>query len=362
MIRCVTLSGYISRLFLSPCRSVLACTLMLCVLLFSGCTRPAAAGAQGQGSRPKRITIGFSLDSLVVERWIRDRDVFVSTANALGADVIFQNAANSETEQLAQVRYLIDKGVDVLVIIPKNADSFTEVIQRARSRGVKVISYDRLIRNAGVDLYITVDSVAVGRLMAEEIVQKVPSGNYVFINGPLEDHNVTLVKEGQRSVFSGYPGIFSILDYYAENWSYDRAYEQVTRLLDRGIRIDAIVCGNDGLAGGAIRALAERRLAGKVPVVGQDADIMACQYIVEGSQLATVYKPITALARQAAVFAVALAQGREIAGTSRIHDGRIEVPVYWMEPQAVNRANIDSVVIASGFHTAEEVYRLLPGR
>jgi len=349
---------------MTPCKNffVFLCAGVLVFALISGCNRTAPAVSQEQSAQQKRITIGFSLDSLVVERWIRDRDVFVSTANSLGADVIFQNAANSETVQLTQVRYLIDRGVDVLVIIPKNADSFTDVIQRASSRGVKVISYDRLIRNAGVDLYITVDSVAVGRLMAEQIVQKVPSGNYVFIHGPLEDHNVTLMKAGQRSVFGNYPGIFSILNYYAENWSYDRAYEQVTRLLDRGIRIDAIVCGNDGLAGGAIRALAVRRLAGKIPVVGQDADIMACQYIVEGSQLATVFKPITALARQAAVFAVALAQGREIEGTERIYDGRVEVPVYWLEPQAVNRANIDSVIIASGFHTKEEVYRLLPGR
>ena len=66
-----------------------------------------------------------------------------------------------------------------------------------------------------------------------------------------------------------YPGIFHVLDYYADNWSYDLAFEQVSALLEKGIRIDAAVCGNDGLAGGVIRALAEYRLAGKVPVVGQ---------------------------------------------------------------------------------------------
>ncbi len=328
----------------------------------TACRRERSAALPPESSESSRIQIGFSLDSLVVERWIRDRDVFVSTANSLGADVIFQNAANDEIEQINQVKYLIDKGVDVLVIIPKNADLFTEVIQKAHARGIKVISYDRLIRNSAVDLYISVNSVEVGELMAEEIVRKVPSGNYVFINGPREDHNVSLVREGQTSVFTRYPGIFRVLDYHAENWSYDLAYDQVSALLEKRIRIDAIVCGNDGLAGGAIRALAERKLAGKVPVVGQDADIAACQYIVEGSQLATVYKPITALARQAAVFAVDMARGGRVLSNDIIFDGSKDVPVFWLSPVAVNRGNIDEIVIDSGFHTAEEVYRLLPVR
>ncbi len=323
-----------------------------------GCARSEARDAPK--GEPRRITVGFSLDSLIVERWIRDRDIFVSTAAALGADVIVQNAANDEQQQVSQIRYLIDKGVDVLVIIPQNADILSDTVDRAHSKGIKVISYDRLIRNAGVDLYMSVDSVAVGRIMAEAIVKEAPSGNYVFINGPKSDNNVTLVQEGQRSVFVKYPGIFHVLDYYADNWSYDLAFEQVSALLEKGIRIDAAVCGNDGLAGGVIRALAEYRLAGKVPVVGQDADIAACQYVVEGSQLITIYKPIGDLARDAANAAVALARGSWVSPGTVISDGSRDVPVIWLDPVEVNRKNIDEIVIDSGFHTAEEIYRNVP--
>lgn len=351
----VALLPGIARRSLAPLSLFAALAAVL--LPFASCAAKRSAAGEAQDSR---VTIGFSLDSLIVERWIRDRDIFVSTASALDADVIVQNAANDEQQQVAQIRYLIDKGVDVLVIIPQNADILGDIVDKAHSKGIKVISYDRLIRNSGVDLYLSVNSTAVGRIMAEAIVKEAPSGNYVFINGPKSDNNVALVLEGARSVFVKYPGIFHVLDYHADNWSYDLAFEQVSALLEKGTRIDAVVCGNDGLAGGVIRALSEYRLAGKVPVVGQDADIAACQYVVEGSQLITVYKPITELARVAANAAVLFARGERVETSGTINDGSSEVPVVWLEPLEVNRSNIDEVVIGSGFHSGEEIYRNVP--
>ncbi|OQA63480.1 MAG: D-xylose-binding periplasmic protein precursor [Spirochaetes bacterium ADurb.Bin269] len=341
-----------------PNLAALLAVAVLCAPFCSSCrdTRKTGSGSPSAS----QITIGFSLDSLIVERWIRDRDVFVSAASKLGADVIFQNAANDQNEQVNQVKYLIDKGVDVLVIIPQNAELLSDSVQKAKAKGIKVISYDRLIRNAPVDLYVSVNSVDVGRIMAEAIIREAPSGNYVFINGPKSDYNVSLVKQGQDSVFVKYPGVYHVLDFYADNWSYDQAYEQVSALLDKGTIIDAIVCGNDGLAGGAIRALSERRLAGTIPVVGQDADISACQYVVEGSQLITIYKPISLLARQAAEFAVAMAKNEFVPPETIIDNGTCFVPVHWLEPVGVSKDNMKDVIIDSGFHTAEEVYRNIP--
>lgn len=320
----------------------------------------AANGAPSAATAKKPVTIGFSLDSLTVERWQRDRDVFVATANSLGAEVIFLNAASGPSQQVSQVDSLIERGVDVLVIIPQDANLFADTVDRAHAKGIKVISYDRLIRKSGVDLYVSVNSREVGVLMAQAIIKEAPTGNYLFVNGPKSDWNVTLVQEGQRSVFVDYPGVYRILDFYADDWSYDLAYAEVSSVLESGRRVDAIVCGNDGLAGGAIRALAEHRLAGKVPVVGQDADISACQYLVEGSQLMTVYKPISRLARDAATFAVAMADGTYVPPTDTIDDGDGPVPVYWLSPVAVTKANVDEVIIESGFHTAAEVYHNVP--
>ena len=116
------------------------------------------------------------------------------------------------------------------------------------------------------------------------------------------------------------------------------------------------MCGNDALAGEAIHALAERGYAGKIFVTGQDGDLEACQRLVEGTQLVTVYKPVEKLARLAAECAVKLASGEALTNTETFFDGSKNIPYIAIEPSAVTRENLDSVIIDSGFHLREEVY------
>jgi len=121
-------------------------------------------------------------------------------------------------------------------------------------------------------------------------------------------------------------------------------------------KADAIMCGNDALAGEAIHALAERGFAGKIFVTGQDGDLEACQRLVEGTQLITVYKPVEKLARLAAECAVKLATGKNLGETEMFFDGSQDIPYIAIEPSAVTRENLDAVIIDSGFHLREEVY------
>ena len=73
-------------------------------------------------------------------------------------------------------------------------------------------------------------------------------------------------------------------------------------------QIDAVVCSNDGTAGGAVQALKEQGLAGKVPTCGQDADLVACQRIAEGTQTVSIFKDVRILADAAMHAAVELAR------------------------------------------------------
>jgi D-xylose transport system substrate-binding protein len=113
-----------------------------------------------------------------------------------------------------------------------------------------------------------------------------------------------------------------------------------------------------------VHALAEKRLAGKILVVGQDADLEACQRIVEGTQLMTVYKPIEKLAQQAARSAVTLAAGEEISdeNLSEYDDGTGMIPYLKIDPISVNEGNINDVIIKSGFHLKEDVYLNVPAK
>jgi len=148
-----------------------------------------------------------------------------------------------------------------------------------------------------------------------------------------------------------------VFDQWTPNWLPANARDNMRVALDANDgRIDAVIAGNDGTAGGAIEALAEWGLAGRIPVAGQDAELAAAQRIVAGTQTMTVYKPIRQLAEVAAELAVAMAKGETPRADRLVNNGMIDVPSVLLTPIAVDAANIDETIIADGFHSREEVY------
>ncbi|NLT94934.1 MAG: sugar ABC transporter substrate-binding protein [Clostridia bacterium] len=310
-----------------------------------------------------KITIGFSMDSFMIERWQRDRDIFVSRANDLGAEVIVQIAGGDPDEQIKQIEYLINKNVDVLVIIPREADGLGAVVNEARKKGIKVISYDRLIKDTSLDLYISFDNELVGELIADTLVRHVPKGNYVIFNGPESDNNVSLLRKGYYNILN--PKIQSgditvTHEFWTPNWEPEQAGYNMEELLRKQEKIDAIIAGNDSIATVLVRLLSENRMAGKVAIGGQDAEVSACQRIVEGTQLMTVYKPIDKLARLSAELAVQLAKGEEIIVNGIYEDGEHSIPYYEIMPVAVTKENMMDTVIKDGFQRLESVYQNIP--
>lgn len=332
----------------------------LCIVLLAGCNKTDDRKMAVNQVEQDRMQIGLSFDSFVIERWQRDRDVFVSTAKELGADVNVQTASGSVEEQIDQIEYFIDKNMDVIVIVPGDADLLKEVVLKARQKGIKVIAYDRLIKNAEVDLYISFDNEKVGALMAETLIDNTPeNGKVSVIFGSKTDNNVLLLEKGFEEVIAN-SDLQIIYKDYAKGWLAEEAFSAVNHTLEITDHIDGLACGNDDLASQAIRALSEQRLAGGVCVVGQDADLNACQRIVEGTQTMTVYKPIEKLAKKAAEYAVMLGKGEEIPVTNMFFDGSSDIPYEKLEPIAVTKENIDEVLIEGGFHLKEEVYLNIP--
>ena len=337
-------------------RKIIAFITMLSVLLMcSGCQSPEHKEVTPT-TKNSACSIGLSFDSFVIERWTRDRDVFVSTANELGAEVNVQSAGGNVETQIAQIKYFMEINVDAIVIITADAVALKDVLKEAVGKGIPVICYDRLVREAGADLYISFDNEAVGKQMANAICDNVPEGGTIVeIMGPESDYNVAQVMNGFDAVCKEHKMNIS-LTYNCDNWKPELAYEFVNDNFDVVSKADAIMCGNDALAGEAIHALAERGFAGKIFVTGQDGDLEACQRLVEGTQLITVYKPVEKLARLAAECAVKLATGKNLGETEMFFDGSQDIPYIAIEPSAVTRENLDAVIIDSGFHLREEVY------
>ncbi len=299
--------------------------------------------------------IGIVFDSFVIERWERDRDVFVSMGKELGAEVLVGNANGEVEEQKKIISHMIDRKVDVLVIVAVDGTALTDEVDSAHRAGIKVISYDRILNNSNTDLYITFDNEAVGRYMAETINEALPDGGtYMKVNGSPGDYNVTLVNRGfDASIRSDLQMIDSVS---CENWNDEEAFDYLTEHPEDIQNADAFMCGNDSIAGQVVRALAERRKAGESVVTGQDADLDACQRVVEGTQSMTVYKPIEDLAGKAARCAYEMATGNMPDTEETISDGTYEVPYIVLQPIKVTEKNMDSTVIAKGFHMEEDVY------
>jgi D-xylose transport system substrate-binding protein len=335
---------------------------ILAVILLAGCGT-AAEEVQKESKETQQVEIGISFDSFVIERWLRDRDMFVSTAKSLGADVNVQSANGMVDEQISQIRYFIKKKVDVIVVIAIDGDALSDVIGEAQNAGIKVVCYDRLIGNANADLYISFDNEKVGALMGEALIEACPEGGNIFaIYGSPTDHNVEQVQTGLENALEG-SNLQIVYSDYCDNWLAELAFDSVNTGLSVEPDIVGVMCGNDDLAGQAVKALAENRMAGEVAVVAQDADLAACQRIVEGTQTMTVYKPVELEAKAAAILAVALAEGEDITDescqeqvTKTISDGTYDIPYYSIDPIAVTAENMDEVIINGGFHAREDVY------
>lgn len=334
---------------------------LLLFLILMGCGNVQTADNSAEEDTEDKIQIGMCFDSFVVERWQRDRDVFVSTAKEYGAEVNVQNANGDAKEQIRQIEYFIEKDMDVIVIVSIEGDLLKDVIQKAKNKGIKIICYDRIARNAGADLYISFDNEKVGRMMAQALINNgLENKKVIMLQGPVTDCNVEIVKKGFMEVMNQYQ--IEVIDTInVESWRAEIAGNYIYENSATVAQADGIMCGNDSLASQVVHALAEKRLAGKIAVVGQDAELEACQRIVEGTQIMTVYKPVEKLAQTAAEYAIMLAEGRSFEADT-INDGTYDIPYVVLDPVGVNESNINEVIINSGFHLKEDVYLNVPDK
>lgn len=353
------------------------------------------ACAKKENADKDGILIGLSLDSIVVERWQRELEILVATVDELGAQLDVQIANESIEKQTEQINYLIDQEVDVLIIVPNDARAFYDVIAEADRNGIDVIAYDRLIMHPDVDLYVSFDNMEIGKgisqRLVDELLKKVESQdlkgqndekqndeeqrdesyteasqndalpfNLLIINGDPKDNNSILLNKGFYETIQEHidNGLINVVDEtWANEWREQYAKDLVENQLASGVRIDGIIAANDVLATGAIEVLAKWRKAGEVIVVSQDAELSACQRIVEGTQLATAYKPIYDLASTTAKVAVGMAKGEKVIANDTIYNEYESIPYLKLDAYVVDLDNMENVIIKSGFHRKEDIYR-----
>lgn len=305
-------------------------------------------------------TIGVSWKVFQEERWKRDEGVIKAIVEANGDKYISADAQGSAAKQLTDVESLISQGADVLMIVPFDSEAILPAVDKAAAEGIPMIAYDVQIEHPD-SLYITFDNVGVGRLMAKEMLKVKDAGNFAFIKGDQGDPNATFLFQGimevlQPNIDAG--KIKNVGEAFTDGWKPENAQRNMEQMLTaNNNNIDAVVSENDGMAGGAVAALAAQGMAGSVPVTGQDGDLAAINRVALGTQLVSIWKDSRALGKVAAEAALMLADGKsmtDVPNVGKFSGGKrgVEVNAILLEPTPITKDNINVVIDAGWIDAA----------
>lgn len=309
----------------------------------------------------EKITVGISMGAQG-ERWAKDITYLTQQLESRGVKVIVKEAKENQVEQNKQLMEFIDKDKpDVMIIVPVNSKTAGKAVDYIKSKNIRVIAYDRIIENCDLDCYLSFDNVRVGEVQAEYLSKIKPRGKYAILGGDPDDNNSLYLRIGQMNILQ--PLIIKgdikiVLDQNVDDWDTEIAYQIMKNFLENNKDLDAIIASNDEIAKGAIRALKEHDLAGKVLVSGQDAETEACRRIVEGTQTMTVYKVIESLATSTTNIAISLAQNNPMPNTlTTVNNGFKMVPSILLSSIIpVGESNIRMTVVADGFIDEKQVF------
>lgn len=316
-----------------------------------------ASGCKSNASH--ELKIGFILDNMNEERYAKDKKFFEEKAAALGASVVFASANSDVATQISKVENMLAAGVKAIVIQPVDSKASSVMVEAAHKEKIPVIAYDRIILNAPIDLYVTQNSFQVGVLQAEAAVKATgEKGNYIILSGA-EGHSVAeAITAGVLSVLNKHPKITVVAKQYHAGWSTELALRTVENTMTRlNNRVDAILANNSGMAHGAVQAVAEQKLTGKIFIAGADADLSSIKDILAKKQQFEVLKDIKPLAEAAATAAVALAKGQPVSSDATLENQSgapikvVNTPVY-----PITFESIEEKIVNSGFHPREAVF------
>lgn len=302
--------------------------------------------------KKEKLRIGFSMGTSIQGRWEKEIILFKQRVEELGGQVILLEANDSDELQNEQIGILLEKNLDVLVVVPHNCNTLSKTLDAANEKKVKIISYDRLIKNCSLDLYISFDNIKAGEMQARYLMNIVPKGNYLLLEGAENDENAFFLKEGHLNALN--PAIEKgdikiISQRFITEWRAYEAAKFTDSILKITNKVDAILATNDGLADGAIQSLSHYQLNGKVPVTGMDAQKQGIQHIVDNNQVMTIYKP-TIIATIAAEAAIEFARKEIPSGINgTLNNGKTFVPAILLEPIVVDKTNLEQTIFTDGF-------------
>lgn len=330
------------------------------------------------------LAVGIVLPTKDEPRWVQDETRFKEALKKKGYNVEILFSQGDSSKEKTNVENLITKGIKVLIICPHDGTAAASAADAAAKAGIKVISYDRLIRDtAAVDYYVTFDSIAVGAQQAQYLVDKVKGkGNPLYLYaGAASDNNAFIffegawkvlqpkiadgtfvVKNSSEAVAKKGQGKLSraeqakILGQITTNWDFNAAKNLTEANLTAAKKADKgevfILAPNDGTARAIADAFAADKDVTKFHVTGQDAEKASVQYILDGKQSMTVFKDVRTLVNDAMNAAVAILEGKVPAASGAYNNGVKDVPAIQSAVVTVDKDSVKKALIESGYYSA----------
>ncbi len=322
--------------------------------------------------------VGISMPTKTSTRWISDGETMEKLFKEAGYTPDLQFADDDIPNQLAQIENMVTKGAKVLVIGAIDGTTLSDILQKAADAGVKVIAYDRLIRDSGnVNYYATFDNFQVGVLQATSLVEglKLDTGvkNIELFGGSPDDNNAFFFYDGAMSVLqplidsgkivvkSGQMGMEQV---GTLRWDGAVAQARMENLLSStytDAKVDGVLSPYDGLSIGIISALKGVGYgSGDLPmpiVTGQDAELPSVKSILAGEQYSSVFKDTRELAKVAVKMTDAILSGGEpeINDTKTYDNGVKVIPSYLLKPVSVDKTNVKDVLVGAGYYTEDQI-------
>ena len=339
----------------------------------------AACGGGGSGSGDDKGTIGVAMPTKSSERWIADGNNIKKQLEAAGYDVDLQYAEDDIPTQVSQVENMVTKGVDMLVVAAIDGTALGDVLKTAHDTDIKVISYDRLIRETdAVDYYTTFDNEKVGVLQAQSLVDGLKAKgegpyNVELFAGSPDDNNATFFWNGAMSVLqpmidSGDMKVVSGQTKFEQaailRWDPATAQKRMEDILTKSYTqetVDGVLSPYDGLSLGIIAALKSNGYGGggkELPVVtGQDAEVQSVKSIMAGEQYSTIFKDTRDLAKVTVdmIKAIGADKKPEVNDTETYDNGVKVVPSYLLDPVPVTKDNVQQALVDTGYYKADEI-------
>lgn len=309
---------------------------------------------QGEG---KKVALSFATNT--IELWVRLQEQLVEKLTDGGYEVVATQIADDDAnKQLEQCVNMLTLEPDILILAAVDSASSAQIVDHYEEAGVPVLAVQRMCGGNPV-AYCADDNYALGPVLAQYVLDNVPSGNIMMITGDPLDTNAGIFRDTCMEVLQPYidEGRYKVIcDQYIEGWSPEGAMSVVENALTANNNdVAAVICTNDGMAGGAIEALSGQGLAGSVVVTGGDCELAAALRIKEGTQSMTLLKnPYTISDKDVELIKMIL-NGEKLPEPDELrNNGTMDVPCYFVDMDMFTKDNVSDLV-EMGVYTKDEL-------